>query len=486
MASEQLGIPTRRSRQPGRACDRCYAVKAKCRPSGQERCERCLRLGHGCVFSRPVRPLGRPALRNVGIGSSPSQRLLPQARHRFSRTVLRTSRISTCKESTLSSPDASLSLQGLRPVSRLSETERHLIKLCLDPDPDRLIGLFIVGPSFAETQKSALLLRFAIELPLLKDAYLACAGSFAADQAMTIEGLNGELIHKYAASAVQLLRSFPQPDSTNITNLLSIGLAIHTFAHFSFGQSTITVCRYILSLVKPAYHNSLSTIDSDSISFLACIISADIFECLWRCEFPTLRFIDPASGTVDRYLGLCTPLLPLLHDLCELNVASRHADESDFVEILGSLDRIQEELDHWKPKFAPDVLAKLVLPEAVCVLAQCEAFRLVGLLIIHRLRYPYGCNDSMARLLSRAIVQVLQEAKDSSGRTVRGCAYAYVFACMELTDSVARQTAVNNLHLLIGYTSIFRFKMQSLMTQLWRSRDRASGKYWYNLGDELG
>lgn len=199
------------------------------------------------------------------------------------------------------------------------------------------------------------------------------------------------------------------------------------------------IAQRTLSLVKPRY-DALQQDDPESQVYLSCLVTTELFDCLLQCQIPTLRF-RPISlpGHVDRFVGLCTHLLPLLYDLREINQALSYAEEDDMDRINAALDHLEHRFIDWQPKMEPGFVASFTGGEIAHMMCQVQVFRQMTLLIIYRMRYPFNVNDGPAQVKSRTILDNLQLTQRMTQKAVRCVGLAFVVAWFELQAPAARE-----------------------------------------------
>lgn len=365
----------------------------------------------------------------------------------------------------------------------LNSYEQHLFGLVILRT--RFIDRFLLGPSFREGQQQAIITRLHEALPLLKDAYLSCAAFEIAEEDMQDSGLSPDACYQKAASAVSTLRSIQIHDSKDASICLSLGLATVTFAILVGKGAAFPISRHTLGLIKPMYESTWTILDSDSLAFLICLIETEVSGCLLRHKIPTLRFRVPEYDFVDRYLGLSSPLLAHLYDVCEISEALSHVCGSHTPHLIEILADIEHRVDSWHPSPPLDFLTNYTQFEIVHILAQAEIFRYTIQLIIYRLRCPFGSDMDKATSLSNAIMRSFDQVYIITKKNIRCMAFSYMVASFEVFDPDDRCAALKKVGETVGFSSSAKERTKQLLHSFWRVVDTHAGLYWYNLGDHL-
>lgn len=276
------------------------------------------------------------------------------------------------------------------------------------------------------------------------------------------------------------LRSLEIRDSNDVADCLVLGAMLLTFAFKLRPSDAFPIAQRTLSLVKPKY-DSLRQDDPERQVFLSCLITTELFECILQCRVPTLRF-KPVSlpGHVDRFVGLCANLLPLLYDLCEINCAFSNANEDNVEELHAALDRLEQNIIEWQPKMEPGFMTSFNGSEVAQMLCQVQVFRHMAFLIINRLRYPYNTNDEPSQVMSRTILDNLQLTQMMTQKAVRCVSLAFVVACFELQDQATRDYWLSKCNTLVGYSVDHRKRLENIVKSLWAARDGGKSIYSFN------
>jgi hypothetical protein len=277
------------------------------------------------------------------------------------------------------------------------------------------------------------------------------------------------------------LRSFEISDRRDLSIGLALGIIILTFAMLFSGRETLTLSRHALGLVKP-YHEANIDFDIDDTSYLICLVISETIECLYSANLPTIRFDRKnLECSIDRYLGLCYPLLAQLYDLCEINHELSCGFPGDLSEIMKRLDCICTVVYEWQPIVPPQFLDQYAEEEVINILAQAKCFRLALLIISHRLRHPYGVRDQEAMFLADEILSELGLALQITRHSVKVTDMCMVTAMLEQTSLEDRKKSLDRVEGIRHFGKNFRQAIKRHLSTFWDARDRTTGIYWFHL-----
>ncbi|KAF7555399.1 hypothetical protein G7Z17_g2251 [Cylindrodendrum hubeiense] len=464
--------------ETSRACDRCHALKERCQwPQGPRECIRCCRLGFECESLRPLKKAGRPPRAELQRRAILTSRACGDARNERGVGSLDMRNFSSVLRPSVA--------RSLSEFSDLSGEDQHLIQQVMFDDD--AMNTFVLGPSFWEVHRGHLISHFLVSKHSLKDAYLAlahcwtgAADSPGEDKAKT------DAYHLHASSALMRLRQFQVHNSHGVSECLLLAGLIVSFANRSSVSDVSTVCNQALSLVKPSYESG-SDFGPEELVFLTCLIIPELIHCLLHGTIPTLRFRPALASkpTVDRYLGLCAPLLPYFYDLCELGNALSYADEDDVCQVLEALDPVESAVLSWQPQMPVGFCSDFTTLEVTHILCQAQVMRLAALLIIHRLRFPFGTNDKPAQIMAACILTQLEMTYSATKKAVVSVILPVLAAYLNIDDEAERDKWYLRIPDIIGYSPPLAAYYQSLISSFWTTRDVLESIAWYNIGDVL-
>ncbi|KAJ5278839.1 hypothetical protein N7478_004211 [Penicillium angulare] len=462
---------------PKRACDQCHAVKEKCRRiSDSAPCERCSRLGQECQTIRSPAKTGRKPRAAEKISYS-----LPVAQSsNCSGTSLQLSKAILANSPTPYNAGLS-SNQTI--FADLDEWEKHFLNFMKDVLAPSPLDKFLVGPSFHEAHHTSFVQNLIQPIPELRNASVACAAVLFSDRFAEHTNKTMDIGHKRAALAVSSLRCFQISNEKDLTTMLILSVAMITFAmHVTDGQPYL-IAQYTLSIIKSQYQ-SLINFQSPMMDLFMCLVSTETFECLLRSKTPAWRLDTSQRGNViDRYLGLSYPLFPLFFDICEAADQLRNCKINQRDGIFVRLMETKAAVDQWYPSPEADFLVRLSRDEVVTIMTQARILRLAGLLIIHRLRYPFGQHDDEAQRLSRDMISEFNTVLRITERSVPCTSLAYLAACFEAFGDDRRKTALAQIPSVITFSKQAQIKTARLLKSMWDLRDCQTQFYWFELGE---
>ncbi|KAI0440621.1 hypothetical protein F4803DRAFT_463830 [Xylaria telfairii] len=451
---------------PPRACDRCHAIKERCEwIPGEQRCERCLRLQHVC---ETVRPKGRPGRKPGGRGS----RLSPETR------LARRSGSGRIDEDRPSSvATVPKSLPGLE-LGDLSTDEQHLVRRFLFHS--RVLDLFSVNSSFGERVRGQVIPHMLLSRTTFLDGLLACAISWAGD--VDNDQPNPRHLstcYRHASSAIAMLTSLQVQNFDTMIDCLMLGALVSTFAVRLRLYDILAICRRTLSLIEPIYTVS-DPARPELRVFLSCLILWELRACMFSCAIPTLRFRPPLEPYADRHVGLCGTLLPLFYDICKIShMLGRCEVHSE--PILKELDAIELSVRQWQPTGPDDLTTRFNVVEVAHMLCQAQVMKAAGLLVIHRLRYPFGVNDAPAQMLSMSILSHIEMTFGVTKQPVRCTDLPLLVACIEVKEDSERQSWFSNITTFAGFSPQFREHIRDALRSYWVAIDTSNTVSWNKL-----
>jgi hypothetical protein len=296
---------------------------------------------------------------------------------------------------------------------------------------------FIAGPSFSEDFRACALLVFARAPRVLGDAYhalLSLMGSqpspapnpAASDVTMGLQSLRD-----FAA----LSASIACVDDAAVVVMLGQMLLAYN-AILPLGSSTRTITRSTLLSTRDWYPALLRDAKWDAISIAPVFV--DTVDSLMRRAVPVLRLPHTARPIVDRLCGLCTSLLPLLYDLCEVSYSTKTTPPSTAHDD-DAYAEIESRITAWTPRLPPDLATTFTASEQTLLHAQAHAYKAASLLLIHRLRHPLGTADVPAAHLASDVLthlsplhlSPLNPASDSASATGLALDFPLLLAMLE-------------------------------------------------------
>jgi hypothetical protein len=366
------------------ACDRCHYAKERCvrEQSNQNRCRHCTRLNRSCGVLRAVLPRGRRRPRTLPPGEFFWINQGPECPSHNS--------IPSLLESHLSNE------QWLLSDEALVEYMRSI---------DHFLNYFILGPYFSTHFQILVESRFSEFPDLVREGCLACAG--AVFQARSQKSGFDDINFVRSAGGIRKLRR-AHVTERDAGAFSTLGLALTTFDLITSGTSAHTITQFTLSSIRPLYPSLWR--DSNVESEILCLIFMDTVECLLRRQIPVLRYMVRDWSLVDRLMGLCAPLLPIMYDICQFAYESRTS--SPVQRQFGYLNKL---VASWQPQPPADLIDKFSPQEVTCLLGQANVFKAAISLALHRLQHPFGVEDLTATRLATQIFSVCAVSSRMAG-----------------------------------------------------------------------
>ncbi|KAK4112249.1 hypothetical protein N656DRAFT_845551 [Canariomyces notabilis] len=577
-------MPARGKLAPTTACDRCHSLKTKCVYESMSTplkrpltCTRCMKLGKPCSNSRSTPKLGRP--RKADASTS----LLPRPWAEFVWIGTQDEGQKQPEQSpprrppahSPMAPSAALADPRSWPSNRLlanrSSEEMRLLQAMFDRERPSFMCCFVIGPSFAEAALAGLLTTLA-QFPEAADAllsgFLACSRRvFALMETATTQAstsatgsstqhqprpgmitatssssssssstanlkrslsASAEADYAYSAKAVKALRDRSESSSsmaddsrqaTKPSNKMDqvltmvLGLGVLTFDLLDSGLNAHSICRCTLGLIGPEY-------PMEAQEKVLPLIYMDTCNCLVRRQIPVHRLGTGEMGRVDRYIGLCLSLLPIMYDLCCITTCHgqpymnagrgvpRQGQGDDVQESL--LDVVKKTVQEWKPplaRMADTAKLKLTQKEVQVIATQAAVYRSAILLFIHRLRLAFAAeeDDMEANFMASSILDDIRSLYRSSSDSSTGSVSAslkgegwtrdetwlfeyrmglpFLIAAVELQDKTQRVQALDLLQWVVCkrmYPQVGD-RLRQFILFVWEARDHGFGGHWIDL-----
>lgn len=338
---------------------------------------------------------------------------------------------------------------------------------------------FVVCPSFHDEQQHALAVQLPT-VPLLKDAFLACAATLKHLQSGTADDLDADASIRYISKAVNALRSLPASCLQDAAVYHQLGSLLAFSIHSSIGAGVAEISRYCLSAASSLSRETTS--DAQTDPWQSFLILQETMDCILYRLKPTLRINTSASPMIDRRLGLCLPLLPHYQDLCVISNSILNAtDVDELARLQKQLDDIRGIVEPWQPSNMDQLVGKFDSAEIVHLLAQAKLYRLGALLLGHRLRYPFGQQDAQGEIWSREIMMELDMAKRVTKRIMRFVTLPFVIAAVEAQGESLRHQALLLVHDCVDqYAPPLQKVTKEFLSRIWHERDMKTTTCWFN------
>ena len=483
-----------------RACDRCHNIKERCQwLPGSEICQRCSRLNHDCITARPVQKLGRKPRERPSKSSTASDGLSQtQVQRTESHGTVSSFAASSSDPSdkTHASPSAhppadtraipEEQIKELALSDGVTEIERELLNICFH-DTDAA-GQWTLGPTFGKRHAEDLFYRLKNAVPQLKDAFISVACLMSSHSGDRASVLVQQICNNKAALSVSSLRALQINGREDVATALVLALTIATFGLFVADGDAAGVCAYALSDIMPFYTSPDVVFSPDEHAYLICLFYTELIDCVPHSKVPTMRYggHGKAARHVDRYMGLSAPLMAIFYDLCELAQFLKFNRGANDPSIWQRCNDLEHSIRNWKPSKPEGFPERYDPVEIIQIFAQLKGLTQAALLMLHRLRYPYGTGDERGMSLSDSIIAENSLVLHFSDRgAAMGMDLAYLIACFEIRDMIHQQVTLDELSTHMRFSEPTRIKVRSQLQRVWQAKSLYADVHWYNLDTYL-
>jgi hypothetical protein len=303
----------------------------------------------------------------------------------------------------------------------------------------------MVGRSFADRFRSAVLPLFKSSPSILAEAYhavLELKGLRLTSQPEDWEEANlrrgASCIRSLRDASASICRDY---DAGTVIMLGQILLAYNMLITW---PRTHLIIRNVLLSVRDWYPDLAKQPGMNSV--IVTPIFVDTIDCLIRREIPILQLPPRGNLSPDRFSGLCVDLLPLLYKLCKLSYHAKSISPQATPDMPAKgtdpYTEVEREVMVWSPTTPHRFFMDYSSFETAVMLAQARVYRLTTLLVIHRLRFPLGTEDSIGRLYAEKIFYELMVWKDwKNGEAIGfGANFPLLVAGLELPDKLKETT----------------------------------------------
>lgn len=382
-----------------KACDHCYQNKEKCSFAPRANaCTRCWHLRIVCSTSRKKKRKGRrPVLKTFVHGSLQIWELGRDDKVEASNAEPRAPTLDSSKNMVLRG-----FLEEIIRRRSTSQTSLNAIDILTHQDKFEIVHLpFVMGQSFMQDFRRALFSVLCQSGPIITDGYLAFLSLVVRYQATRVHWVPADL--RSGATALRNLRNMEITRPQDALCALFLGQALFVFEILTGSSTTsaYSILQSALISAKPWYPLLCRVPAFDTVTF--CPVLMDIVGCLVHRRVPIIGICAHDRVVVDRYAGLCSTLIPFLYSLC---VQSHAAKSSTTMVRWDSTDRehprdrytdIERSIELWAPIIPPDFFTAYDKAERQLMMTQTNAYRLAALLVIHRLRFPLGVQDTLGQ-----------------------------------------------------------------------------------------
>ncbi|GAB1312868.1 Transcription factor domain-containing protein [Madurella fahalii] len=373
-------------------------------------------------------------------------------------------------------------------------------------DKQKFICRFVLGSSFADAVLAQLLTGLYAAPDTLLNVFLACSGRLARHmEPHAADRLGADLgYYSNSARAVQVLREagtraeIQLLEMADLLSAITLGLGVITFDLLDSGLHAHSICRFTVGLAERFYtaaswpRRRAPELDSA----LTPLVFMDICNCIIQRQLPVYRLEtdrqDDELPAVDRYIGLCSSLLPHLSDICHLSHqlgsgASGRAEGA----VARDLQAVRDAIRRWDPPVPAGFVLGSTLDEVRVVKTQAEAYRAAALAIIHRLRFGFGTRDDDARQLAARILEKVDDIYRHHKSPSNGAeplfeyrlALPFLVAAVELEGGASRALALQRLGQVVSgkmYPNVSE-RLRRGLVAIWEARDGGFCGHWFDL-----
>jgi hypothetical protein len=344
---------------------------------------------------------------------------------------------------------------------------------------------FVLDPIFSSAMRTHLFTSLHLAPELLSDAYIACARRFAKASSLDLQDESPGLEFASSARAVQTLRTVSgHVDSVHV---LTLGLGIITFDLLTSGLHAVDICRFTLDMVNKLPKPDLAP-GTPVLGLFVPLNFLDAFNCLVHRRIPVTKLHLPEEQPMDRYMGICGALLPHLYDMCVISHSlSCCVGTLAKTELYKQLGVVEFQIRAWIPSAA--TASTIPYPAALMNTAvmQARIHRCALLLVIQRLRFPFGSLDNVATSLSREILEHIDSMYQGTGTTTwvgelpeYRLNFPFLIAAAEATEPCERKEILDKVSVVVSpklYRNLNEM-MRTFLLYVWRRRDKEDDGHW--------
>lgn len=343
-----------------------------------------------------------------------------------------------------------------------------------------ILDRYVVCSGFQVEQQHSLAVELRVALPLLKDAFLACAVTIKQLQFGAGSDMDTSIAIDYISKAMAALRSLSVLSAQDAAVCHALGSALAFSVYSAVGVGVPDICRYCLGMTDSFAESGVPGAYSNPWESLLVFI--ETMDCLVHRQVPLRSIQRSTNVNVDRHLGLCLPLMPLYHDLCVISNSLLDTTDADALDGLQrQLDEIHAAVESWQPNSLEQLVKQFDSSDIVNLLAQAKVYRLGALLMVHRLRYPFGQEDMQAQSWSREVLMELRLAKQVTNRAMRFVTLPFIVAAVEVRDEDLR---LRTLGQVVDCVDQFSPSMQQatrdFLSRIWNERDLKLTFHWFD------
>lgn len=315
------------------------------------------------------------------------------------------------------------------------------------------------------------------------EAWFAVYGSYAALISLEPPGWTAEMSVRTGASALKRFCTMKCP--TTIQDYIPwvwIGVWLSMHTHCNNGLSAAPVRRYMVShLGRLGDRGKVFAAHPTMVHTVAL----DIYDSLLRGDIPALD-LPEARSIPHSFLGVCSPLVHMVYELCLINSAAVAPAADDQAYLPPSknttLHELESRVNAWEPALHPAVAKALTEAEVSQAILQARAQKKMVLLFMHRLTHPVGIEDTVAASLAASIFSDLYQARPTRELPMAWVTLPFVLAATEIQSPEERTKALNHVSLFVdGLSRTGRGLTKVFLENTWRLRDYGAHVKWADL-----
>ena len=314
----------------------------------------------------------------------------------------------------------------------------------------------------------------------LQDGCFSMYGAFASAMGMTYPGFDAKANLQKATLALKRFSAMRLPETEDeFATWVWLGLTVAIFAHCELGSPASPVRRTILAHVVNLGEKGRKM---RRHPLIVSFTTLDILECLIYRQRPLLDLDEECVVGYDSFPGLAAPLIRFLYRLCMISCEDVEHHN------LEGLDQLEAEVEAWQPDVNPKDLASCSVAEASNVLTRTRVHKLAIQLYMHRLRYPFGQEDSKAQTLASSIFSDLDLTTATTKQPLEWVTLPFLLASIEVNESGKRNKVLVDLDKYMDSISPkARAMAKDFLASLWNVRDDNIGSLfrWMDIVDYL-
>lgn len=367
----------------------------------------------------------------------------------------------------------------LRDHADLRPEEKSLL-LSLLTEHDGL-NYYVASPGLQAQQQVTLATQLRANLPLLKDAYLALAITMKQLRTAVKTDADTTLSLEHIARGMAILRAFSTLKGPDTAVCNTLGGVLSFSSYVAVGVGVPEIFQHCLTIDEMSSATSDPRVKHDPWhDYLNFMDTMDSFVHRRR----PIAQIRRSAPDVDPHFGLCLSLLPYYHDLGVINnsmCASTPA--SSIFEVGEQLHHIHKAVESWQPssKHLERLPERFTTPEVISLLSQAKAYRLGALLMVHRLRFPFGEEDTQAHTWSKELLMELKLATGVTKQSLRFVTLPFIIAAVEVQDQAQRQTTLLDTELYVDkFAPAMQAATRTFLRRVWEERDCNITTSWFD------